>query len=75
MLLLRLLTFPSILIVLLSSTSFAASADNVINANAGSILTLESYGTFDEPWAMTFLPGGDLLVTEKKRHLTPGRSG
>ncbi|MFO7831878.1 MAG: PQQ-dependent sugar dehydrogenase [Desulfuromonadaceae bacterium] len=37
----------------------------MINGNAGSILTVESYGDLDEPWAMTFLPGGDLLVTEK----------
>lgn len=28
--------------------------------------TSTSFATFDEPWAMTFLPDGRLLVTEKK---------
>ncbi|HMG46197.1 MAG TPA: PQQ-dependent sugar dehydrogenase [Allosphingosinicella sp.] len=27
---------------------------------------VEVVAQFDEPWAMTFLPGGDLLVTEKR---------
>ncbi|HYD14254.1 MAG TPA: PQQ-dependent sugar dehydrogenase [Allosphingosinicella sp.] len=27
---------------------------------------VETLGQFSEPWAMTFLPGGDLLVTEKR---------
>lgn len=27
---------------------------------------VEQVATFAEPWAMTFLPGGDLLVTEKR---------
>ena len=27
---------------------------------------VEEIGQFNEPWAMTFLPGGDLLVTEKR---------
>jgi glucose/arabinose dehydrogenase len=30
--------------------------------------TITPVATFDEPWAMTFLPGGDMLITEK-----PGR--
>jgi glucose/arabinose dehydrogenase len=38
---------------------------------------VEALATFDEPWAMTFLPGtGQALVTEKRGHLklwTPGR--
>jgi glucose/arabinose dehydrogenase len=25
--------------------------------------------TFNEPWAMTFLPDGDMLITEKRGHL------
>jgi glucose/arabinose dehydrogenase len=33
--------------------------------SAGSVVTVEEYAVFDEPWAMTFLPGGELLVTEK----------
>jgi len=37
----------------------------MIYGNAGSRLLAESFGEFNEPWAMTFLPGGDLLVTEK----------
>ena len=27
---------------------------------------VEAIGQFSEPWAMTFLPGGDLLVTERR---------
>lgn len=27
---------------------------------------VEAIGQFDEPWAMTFMPGGDLLVTERR---------
>ena len=30
--------------------------------NAGSRFFVESFGTFNEPWAMTFLPTGDLLT-------------
>uniref|UniRef100_UPI004057A062 PQQ-dependent sugar dehydrogenase n=1 Tax=Candidatus Electrothrix sp. TaxID=2170559 RepID=UPI004057A062 len=39
--------------------------DEPIKGNAGSKLQAESFETFDEPWAMTFLPEGDLLITEK----------
>jgi aldose sugar dehydrogenase len=38
---------------------------------------IEAVATFDQPWAMTFLPGtGQALVTERRGHLklwTPGR--
>ncbi len=37
----------------------------IIEGNAGSRIQSESFGAFNEPWAMTFLPDGDLLVTEK----------
>lgn len=45
--------------------SYASSKHEAITGNAGSILFAESYSTFNEPWAMTFLPTGQLLVTEK----------
>ncbi|MDP4548821.1 PQQ-dependent sugar dehydrogenase [Marinobacter sp. MDS2] len=45
--------------------TYAERTDNVVHGNSGSSLIAESYGEFDEPWAMTFLPDGRLLVTEK----------
>lgn len=45
----------------------SASPDAVIiSGNAGSILSVKSYGSFNEPWAMTFIPDGRLLITEKR---------
>src|SRR4051794_30649219 len=38
---------------------------------------VETLASFDEPWAMTFLPTGQALITEKSGHLrlwTPGRA-
>ena len=32
---------------------------------AGTPFRMAILGTFDEPWAMTFLPGGDALITER----------
>jgi len=64
----RLLSFKSYLslfLVLLSCNYYAPPVSNAREGNAGSRLKSESFGTFDEPWAMTFLPDGDLLVTEK----------
>ncbi|WP_415230506.1 PQQ-dependent sugar dehydrogenase [Psychromonas sp.] len=55
-----------LLLSLLSCNAFAGSAAKKIAGNAGSMLWAESFATFDEPWAMTFLPDGDLLITEKK---------
>ncbi|MCC0031232.1 MAG: PQQ-dependent sugar dehydrogenase [Brucellaceae bacterium] len=43
----------------------AASADE-IRSDAGSTIEATPVARFDEPWAMTFLPGGALLVTEKR---------
>lgn len=54
-----------LLIVLLSCNTCAAPVGKTIDGNAGSRILSESFGTFNEPWAMTFLPDGDLLVTEK----------
>ena len=61
----RLVSCLSLLLLLLSSCTSAETTEHTINGNAGSRLSAESFGTFNEPWAMTFLPSGDLLVTEK----------
>lgn len=59
------IALKSCLLFLLFSQVNAQAPDNTFVGNAGSTLLYESYGSFNEPWAMTFLPGGDLLVTEK----------
>lgn len=61
----RLISCLSLLLVLLSCSVHAELLGNTVNGNAGTKLFVESFGTFNEPWAMTFLPNGDLLVTEK----------
>lgn len=62
---LRLVSCLYFLVYLITSSCYAESKDNVINGNAGSKFLAKSFGTFNEPWAMTFLPTGELLVTEK----------
>lgn len=62
---LRKIIHLSLLFILFSSGLTAEAVGGTIKGNAGSTLFSESYGTFKEPWAMTFLPNGNLLVTEK----------
>lgn len=62
---LRLIPYLSLLLFLFSCNTSAKSGDHTIYGNAGSKLLAESFGEFNEPWAMTFLPNGELLVTEK----------
>ncbi|SEA05927.1 Glucose/arabinose dehydrogenase, beta-propeller fold [Desulfuromusa kysingii] len=66
---LRLISYLSLLCLLVSSNAYAWLFGNTIKGNAGSILEYESFGSFNEPWAMTFLPSGNLLVTEKQGSL------
>lgn len=54
------------IVLLFSLLLTACSADRV--ASAGTPFVTTEIATFDEPWAMSFLPDGRLLVTEK-----PGR--
>lgn len=57
--------FLFLLIVLsLSHIPSVASAKQIIGSE-GSTLWSKKYAEFNEPWAMTFLPKGDMLVTEK----------
>ena len=61
----KVLNFFLPLLLLLSCNASVEPADKTIDGNAGSKLLSQSFGSFNEPWAMTFLPDGDLLVTEK----------
>ena len=61
----RSICYLSLLLLLISCKSNAQSVDSIIEGNAGSKLSVKSFGSFNEPWAMTFLPDGNLLVTEK----------
>ena len=55
----------SLLLIFVTCQVYADPAETTYKGSAGTTLLSQSYGSFNEPWAMTFLPGGDLLVTEK----------
>lgn len=61
--------FLFLMCIFLSSAAFTDTGSRTITGNDGSSLIAESFGAFDEPWAMTFLPNGNLLVTEKAGRL------
>lgn len=46
-------------------TSQAVAQARTVTGTAGSTISVQPATSFDEPWAMTFLPDGRLLVTEK----------
>ncbi len=53
------------LFMLISAVAAIGADPEIKKGSAGSALLAEVYTEFDEPWAMTFLPGGNMLVTEK----------
>ena len=54
------------LLFILSTGLLLASSDaRILSGNAGSTISVENYGSFNEAWAMTFIPDGRLLITEK----------
>ncbi len=63
---------PLSLIACTASNGNAASGENdeaqtgAISPVDGPAFVKNEVGTFDEPWAMTFLPNGILLITEKE---------
>lgn len=61
--------FLFILFLGCTGTSPYAAEPDSIRGSAGTVLHRESYAVFNEPWAMTFLPDGRLLVTEKSGRL------
>jgi glucose/arabinose dehydrogenase len=69
MIILKLKRVFLLLLIMLASNACSEpirkTLDKPIEGNAGSRLMAENFGTFHEPWAMTFLPDGDLLITEK----------
>jgi hypothetical protein len=54
------------LLIIITIAVPAAAGDFSIEGTKGTELAAARVATFDEPWAMTFLPDGTLLVTEKK---------
>ena len=67
------------LVILLSVCVFACSGaanDNTLPADTGDVTMVTLVENLDDPWGMDFLPGGDLLVTEKTGRLNriDGRS-
>ena len=61
--------FLSILVCLAAAGSAAASGEETIRGSAGTILLSTPLAECNEPWAMTFLPSGALLLTEKPGNL------
>lgn len=56
----------SVLAVVLNTASSSAGFMMVLTGSAGSKISVERIAEFNEPWAMTFLPDGRMLVTEKR---------
>ena len=55
-----------LLLIIITIALPVAAGDFPIEGTKGTGLAAARIATFDEPWAMTFLPDGTLLVTEKR---------
>jgi len=55
-----------LLLIIFTTAAPVAAGDFLIEGTKGTELSAAQVATFDEPWAMTFLPDGTLLVTEKR---------
>ncbi|MGB3457006.1 MAG: PQQ-dependent sugar dehydrogenase [Litorimonas sp.] len=58
-------TALSLLSASILALALPALAQDTVTGTAGTTLTLEELATFDGAWAMTMLPDGRMLVTEK----------
>ncbi|MFK8080268.1 MAG: PQQ-dependent sugar dehydrogenase [Granulosicoccus sp.] len=71
--LVRLRPAATMLLLSVSLLTSACASDNQpsygVISTAGNTLDVSALGEFDRPWAMTFLPTGELLVTEKAGRL------
>ena len=58
---------PLILVACTASNGNTANGENSTSISPvdGSVFTQNEIATFNEPWAMTFMPDGNMLVTEK----------
>ena len=63
----RPVVIAALAVPLVASNASAQSA--TVIGNAGTTLSVAPVTDFNEPWAMTFLPDGNLLVTEKSGNL------
>ncbi len=63
----RTLAIAALTVPLVSTNTLAQGA--TVTGDAGTTLSVAPVAEFNEPWAMTFLPNGNLLVTEKPGNL------
>ena len=63
---LGLATTFSVILLAFAAAPAAANAQASASATGGLPFEVKPVGTFNSPWAMAFLPNGNLLVTQKE---------